>query len=252
MALFASLAIGLNGLFLAIFIGLADVSLWICVLAFLLLSLTTLFLFVQKARFTITEKGIAQQLKPLFKWWSVESKELDRHYSWGRLQSFEDDTETTRYNSTRRYLKLKMDDGYLMRIDEGDVSGADDFAQFMQVFYSYTGLSKGESGKDKKPAMGRIRSMYDYKAAHITLNHSTSHKPRQENHSFSSLFLKATGLVFSALALALLIIALVSWITDPGSEEWIRIVSALLVFSCFSAYLLYVSFYKVSKVGKPT
>lgn len=239
IALFAAIAIGLNGLFLSIFVGLSGISVWLSVLLFLFLIISTLVLFVQRAEFIITEKGIVQHLQPYARWWTLQRKEIDRTYSWSRLSSYEDGTETKQHRSARRYLKLKMDDGCMMRVDEGDVSGAADYDLFLQAFYSYTGLKKNDPALKLRVPMGKLRDMYDYKSAQIL--HRTIDKPLPDTtqQGRKKLLIMILGLVFGALSLALMIAALVSWIINPTSEEWLRMVGVLLLFMALSGYLLY-------------
>lgn len=209
IALFCAIAVGLNGLFFTLYFNTTSISVWIPILTFIFLIAVVLLLFVQQAEFIISPKGIRQHVQPRLRWWSLNGTEIDRFYPWYRLNSFVEAERANRNRGKRRFLKLRMDDGYMINIDEGDISGAEDYDTFLKAFYSYTGLKRNDPDNKALNATAKVRDMYDYSRVYINNRPSTSAQHRSPG---TNMFQTTLGLTIGGLILALSIVALTTFI----------------------------------------
>lgn len=134
LAIILGMIAGFNGMFISFFF---DAPVFVSMAALLIPMVGVIVLFIQYSTVTIDAKGVTQLLRPYLTSWSLFRKPVKIFYPWHNVASYKDGEEWQRYKGNRRYLHLRMKDGYKIVIDEGDNANAQDFTDFRDKLLEY-------------------------------------------------------------------------------------------------------------------
>lgn len=230
---------GLN-ILLALFIIVPDdVYTFVAVPAFVLVATAIILLFVQVTVVQIDDLGFTHTLRPFLPYWSLYERVNKHRYTWDNIRAYRLGTGQ-KYSKSYSYLRLFMQDGRQIEIQQGDDVNA--FKVFTDtVIHLMEKHAKHATRLGSHQTPGKVKALYNYSQAYIP---TPEEKRHQETGLYQSGWVRVILLAIVGLTLAMFIITVAFYLegTGTGFATAGRMLKLMVVMVPGTAYLLFRGF----------